>query len=149
MIRLPLNQIGSLNKIRECQIKLEQELNREATSEELSIALGIEESKILTLITSKPIKSLDTSVNSEEDGLTLLDVISSDSKSDEILELDSIKTEISLLLNRLSERERLVIELSFGLSGKSEMSISDISNVVGVSGERVRQIKKNALSKLR
>jgi RNA polymerase sigma factor (sigma-70 family) len=115
----------------------------------LSIALGIEESKILTLITSKPIKSLDTSVNSEEDGLTLLDVISSDSKSDEILELDSIKTEISLLLNRLSERERLVIELSFGLSGKSEMSISDISNVVGVSGERVRQIKKNALSKLR
>lgn len=149
MIRLPINQINSLNKIRESQMKLEQELNREATSKELSEALDLEESKILTLITAKSVSSLDKQIGSDEESLTLLDTISSDSQTDEVLELESIKTEISYLLKILSERERLVIELSFGLSGKSEMSLTEIANIIGVGKERVRQIKNLALSKLR
>jgi RNA polymerase primary sigma factor len=149
MIRLPLNQIGSLNRIRECQMKLEQELNREATPEELAEALGLEESKIMHLLTSKPITSLDKTIGSEEEGLTLLDTISSGYQTDEVLEVESIKTEISSLLTKLSEKERLVIELSFGLSGKSEMTLSEISDIVGVGKERIRQIKNSALSKLR
>ena len=65
------------------------------------------------------------------------------------MDYQSLKLEIAQLLCRLSEKEKTVIELSFGLSGKSEMSPSEISEVLGVGTERVRQIKKSALSKLK
>lgn len=150
MIRLPLNQINSLNKIRECQINLEQKLLRPATAEELSEALGIDVSKIeLSLKSSAYISSLDSQISFDEDSLTLIDTISSDSETDKDLEVDSVKYEISQLLTRLSDRERLVIEMSFGLSGHSEMTISEISNVIGVGQERCRQIKNSAIAKLR
>lgn len=150
MIRLPLNQINSLNKIRECQINLEQKLLRPATETELSEALGIDVSKIeLSLKSSAYVSSLDSQISFDEDSLTLIDTISSDSETDKDLEVDSVKYEISQLLNRLSDRERLVIEMSFGLSGHSEMTISEISNVIGVGQERCRQIKNSAIAKLR
>ena len=150
IIRLPLNQINSLNKIRECQINLEQKLLRPATAEELSEALGIDVSKIeLSLKSSAYVSSLDSQISFDEDSLTLIDTISSDSETDKDLEVDSVKYEISQLLNRLSDRERLVIEMSFGLSGHSEMTISEISNVIGVGQERCRQIKNSAIAKLR
>lgn len=149
MIRLPLNQINNLNKIRQCQINLEQKLLRPATETELSEALGIEVDKIeLSLKSSQYTASLDCQIG-DEDNLTLIDTISSDCKTDEVLESDSIKYEISQLLNRLSNRERLVIEMSFGLSGHSEMTISEISQVIGVGQERCRQIKNSAIAKLR
>ena len=81
--------------------------------------------------------------------MTLLDTISSDSQSDEVCQLDSLKSEIMSLLLRLNTKERMVIEMSFGLGGKSEMSISEISEVLGVGPERCRQIKKSAIDKLK
>lgn len=150
MIRLPLNQINSLNKIRECQMVIEQQLLRPATSDELAEALGLDPTKIeLSLKSSGYVKSLDCQISPDEDSITILDTISSDSKTDQVLEMDSVKYEISQLLNRLSSRERQVIEMSFGLSGGNEMSISEISQVIGVGMERCRQIKKSALAKLR
>jgi RNA polymerase primary sigma factor len=147
MIRLPLNQIGTLNRIRECHIKLQQELKREPTSLELSEELSIDESKILVLKSS--ITSIDSPVNGDEDGLTILDIISNDYKTDSELEVESVKSEVNSLLNRLSEKERLVIELSFGVNGNKEITLSEIAKITGVSSERVRQIKKKALSKLK
>ncbi len=150
MIRLPLNQINSLNKIRECQSKLEQELSRIPDSYELSDALGIDHEKIeLTIKSSGFVNSLDSQITDDEGGLTLEDTISSDSKTDSEMDYQSLKLEIAQLLCRLSEKEKNVIELSFGLSGKSEMTTSEISEVLGVGTERVRQIKKLALSKLK
>jgi RNA polymerase primary sigma factor len=150
MIRLPLNQINSLNKIRECQSKLEQELSRLPDSYELAEELGINHEKIeLTMKSSGFVKSLDYQITDDEGGLTLEDTISSDSKTDSEMDYQSLKLEIAQLLCRLSEKEKNVIELSFGLSGKSEMTTSEISEVLGVGTERVRQIKKSALSKLK
>ena len=149
-IRLPLNQINSLNKIRECQSKLEQSLNRVPTSLELSNELGLHLDKVeLSLQSSQYVRSLDTPVSFDEDNITLLDTISSDSQSDEVCQLDSLKSEIMSLLLRLNTKERMVIEMSFGLGGKSEMSISEISEVLGVGPERCRQIKKAAIDKLK
>lgn len=147
MIRLPLNQVNALSKIRDCQSKLEQELNRVPTPSELAESLGIDEDKVqLSLVSSQYTKSLSTSIG--DDDLTLEDTITSDSVTDYSLEQDSIKYQISQLLNRLTEKEKLVIKLSFGLEGV-EMSPSEIANVIGVGSERVRQIKSKALSKLR
>ena len=149
-IRLPLNQINSLNKIRECQSKLEQSLNRVPTSLELSNELGLHLDKVeLSLQSSQYVRSLDTPVSFDEGSMTLLDTISSDSQSDEVCQLDSLKSEIMSLLLRLNTKERMVIEMSFGLGGKSEMSISEISEVLGVGPERCRQIKKAAIDKLK
>ena len=150
MIRLPLNQINSLNKIRECQSKLEQELSRVPDSYELAESLGVTQQKVeLTMKSSGFVKSLDSQITDDEGGLTLEDTISSDSKTDSEMDYQSLKLEISQLLCRLSEKEKMVIELSFGLSGKSEITLSEISEVLGVGTERVRQIKKSALSKLK
>ena len=149
-IRLPLNQINSLNKIRECQSKLEQSLNRVPTSLELANELGLDLDKVeLSLQSSQYVRSLDTPVSFDEESMTLLDTISSDSQSDEVCQLDSLKSEIMSLLLRLNTKERMVIEMSFGLGGKSEMSISEISEVLGVGPERCRQIKKAAIDKLK
>ena len=149
-IRLPLNQINSLNKIRQCQSKLEQSLNRVPTSLELSNELGLHLDKVeLSLQSSQYVRSLDTPVSFDEESMTLLDTISSDSQSDEVCQLDSLKSEIMSLLLRLNTKERMVIEMSFGLGGKSEMSISEISEVLGVGPERCRQIKKAAIDKLK
>lgn len=149
-IRLPLNQINSLNKIRECQSKLEQSLNRVPTSLELANELRLDLDKVeLSLQSSQYVRSLDTPVSFDEESITLLDTISSDSQSDEVCQLDSLKSEIMSLLLRLNTKERMVIEMSFGLGGKSEMSISEISEVLGVGPERCRQIKKSAIDKLK
>ena len=149
-IRLPLNQINSLNKIRQCQSKLEQSLNRVPTSLELANELGLDLHKVeLSLQSSQYVRSLDTPVSFDEESMTLLDTISSDSQSDEVCQLDSLKSEIMSLLLRLNTKERMVIEMSFGLGGKSEMSISEISEVLGVGPERCRQIKKAAIDKLK
>ncbi len=148
-IRLPLNQINSLNKIRECQSNLEQKLMRMPSPSELADELGLDIDKVeLSMKSSQYVKSLDTPVSYDEDSMTLLDTLSSDSQADEICQVDSLKSEVSSLLNRLSSKERQVIEMSFGI-GVREMTLSEISEVLGVGVERCRQIKKVALSKLK
>jgi RNA polymerase primary sigma factor len=148
MIRLPLNQIGSLNRIRECQMKLEQELNREATPEELAEAIGLEESKIMHLLISKPVTSLDKTIGNDKEGLTILDTISSDDDTSYLVNNDDMKLQIISLLCKLNNREKLIIEGLFGLSGR-EKTLSELSNELNISQERIRQIKKAALNKMR
>ena len=150
LIRLPLNQINSLNKIRECQNQLEQNFQRPASNSELAEHLGLDTHKVqLSLQSSQYTYSLDTPVSSDEDSITLLDTLSSDSKSDESLETESVKLECAALLSRLTPREKTIIEMSFGLGGRVQMSSSEISEAVGLGTERVRQIKKSALKKLK
>jgi RNA polymerase primary sigma factor len=146
-IRLPLNQINTLNKIRSCQSTLEQELQRLPDSVELSEALNISLDKIdLGITSSQFTKSLNTPIG--DDDMILEDTICGDFETDLELEKESIKFQISQLLNRLSDKEKLVIELTFGLEG-DEMTLSEIGQKLGVGSERVRQIKTGALKKLK
>lgn len=146
MIRLPQNQIAILNKVKTAQFRLEMELGRQATAEELSNYLDIELDKInLVIQSSKPTTSLDLQIG--EDDMTFLDTLSSDSETDVIVNQSDIKTSVKDLLLKLNQRERRVIESVFGIMGK-EKNLSEIALELGLTSERVRQIKISALKKM-
>jgi len=146
MIRLPLNQIALLNKIKSAQNDLECQLGRAATSEELSEYLLIDLDKVeLSLSSSKPTTSLDITIDGDE--VSILDTISSDSNTESLINISDQKLTVFSLMSKLNQKERLVIEGLFGLLG-NEKTLLELSNELQVSQERVRQIKKVALSKM-
>lgn len=146
MIRLPVNQIATLNKIKTAESELECQLGRSATPEELSEYLQIDLDKVeLSLTSSKPTTSLDMTIG--EDELTILDTIASDNDTSDLVNLSDSKLQLLSLMSKLNVRERLVIEGLFGLLGK-EKTLSELAIELQVSQERVRQIKKSALSKM-
>jgi RNA polymerase primary sigma factor len=147
IVRLPLNQINALNKINSAQSQLEQELGRQATAIELSEYLGIDEDKIeLSIKSSQKATSLDLPFSDDSD-FSLADTIESDDFTDTTLLNIDISNKIKSVINSLSERERFVITNLFGLNQR-EMTINEISNELGLTTERVRQIKNGALKKL-
>jgi len=146
MIRLPVNQIATLNKIKTAQNELECQLGRVATTQELSEYLQIDLDKVeLSLTSSKQTQSLDMTIG--EDELTPLDTITSDSDTENLTNISDDKIQVLSLMSKLNPRERLVIESLFGLKG-SERTLSEIATELGLSQERVRQIKKSALAKM-
>ena len=150
IVRLPLNQVGSLNKINKAFSKFEQEFERTPTSEELAEALEIPKEKIAdTLKVSGRHVSVDAPFADGEDN-SLLDVlINHDSpKADKKLISESLMKEIDRALSTLTERERDIIKLFFGI-GIQEMTLEEIGERFGLTRERVRQIKEKAIRRLR
>lgn len=146
MIRLPNNQIAILNKVKTAQSELEMQFGRQATSEELSNYLDIELDKIdLVIQSSSPTTSLDLQIG--EDDMTLLDTISSDSRCDDLVNQSDLELEISKMLGSLSERERLVITSVFGIDC-SQKTLQELAIQLGVTTERVRQIKISGIKKM-
>lgn len=146
MVRLPQNQIRQLNLIKTTQSELEQKLERPADIEELAESLNMDSDKLqLTLGSSQYHSSLDFELDED---FTLGDTLSSDSFTDSGLISESNTIEVNQLLSKLNSKEKLVIEMSFGLNGKSESTIGEIANTIGLGQERCRQIKKLALSKM-
>lgn len=146
LVRLPQNQIRQLNLVKTTQSALEQELERTAEISEIADFLDIDGDRLyLTLMASQSHSSLDYEI---DDDFTLGDTISSDYLTDSDLMIESNKLEVKSLLNKLNSKERLVIDMLFGLS-ESEKTLSEVADVLKVSKERVRQIKNLALSKLR
>jgi RNA polymerase primary sigma factor len=147
IIRLPVNQIATLNKIKSAQNDLESRLGRPATSEELSEYLQIDLDKIeLSLKSSKPVSSLDMTIG--EDDWTILDGIASDSDTSDLVNISDMKLGVLSLMSKLNVRERIIIEGLFGLTG-AEKSLGELATELDISVERVRQIKKVALNKMR
>ena len=146
-IRLPLNQINALNKINSTISKLEQDLQRIPTSSELSELLNIDEKKIeLSLKSSNKVSSLDMLISTEGD-LTLLDTISSDSTTDDLVNQSDMNSNLIFLISKLSEREQIIIKSLFGV-GVDIKTISEVSMDLHLTSERVRQIKNLAIKKL-
>jgi len=151
-IRIPVNKIGALSKIKDAVSHMEQQYEREPTQEELAEFLGasVDEIKNATDAYSSQ-SSLDAPFEEGESN-SLLDVIINDNADDvnsKLENLGSLRIEIDRLLVRLSEREREVIKQFFGLGCESKLSLEDIGNDLGLTRERVRQIKEKALRKLR
>lgn len=146
-VRLPLNQINALNKIKSAENDLEQQLQRKATASELSEYLNIEEDKInLSITSSQKISSMDTPFGDDSD-FTLADTFqSSDFADTEIIQSD-ISEKIKGALSNLTERERFIIINLFGI-GVNEMTLGEVANKLDLTSERVRQIKNGALKKL-
>jgi len=150
IVRLPLNQVGSLSKISKAFSKLEQEYEREPSPEELADILETTVDKVSdTLSNSGRHVSMDAPfVQGEEN--TLLDVLeNSDPDTDSTLIDESLSEEIKRSLATLTEREREIIVLFFGLGSNHQLSLEEIGEKFSLTRERVRQIKDKALQRLR
>jgi RNA polymerase primary sigma factor len=150
IVRLPLNQVGSLSKISKAFSRLEQEYEREPSPEELADILETTVDKISdTLSNSGRHVSMDAPfVQGEEN--TLLDVLeNNDPNTDSNLINESLSEEIKRSLATLTEREREIIVLFFGLSTNHPLSLEEIGEKFNLTRERVRQIKDKALQRLR
>lgn len=150
IVRLPLNQVGSLNKINKAFSKFEQEYERQPTPEELAEALDLPKEKVSdTLRVSGRHVSVDAPFVDGEDN-SLLDVlVNNDSpNADNTLINESLSREVDRALATLTERERDIIKLFFGISTQ-EMTLEEIGERFGLTRERVRQIKEKAIRRLR
>ncbi len=151
IVRLPLNQVGSLNKINKAFSKLEQEFEREPSAEELSEVLEIPEEKIAdTMRVSGRHVSMDAPFVQGEDN-SLLDVlVNHDSpRADSTLMNESLQKEIERSLSTLTERERDVVKLFFGIGMNHGLTLEEIGAKFDLTRERVRQIKEKAIRRLR
>ncbi len=151
IVRLPLNQVGSLNKISKAYSKLEQEFEREPSPEELAKILDIPTEKIAdTMRVSGKHVSMDAPFVQGEDN-SLIDVLeNSDSpRADGLLMNESLQKEIDRSLSTLTEREREVIKLFFGIGMQHGLTLEEIGAKFDLTRERVRQIKEKAIRRLR
>jgi RNA polymerase primary sigma factor len=152
MIRIPNNQTASLSKINKTITKLEQQLEREPTNEELETALeGIDVNiRDLKMIIGRTV-SLDSPMGEEDGALTLLDctIDKNGSNPDEELNKDSMKSDLVKVLDRLTERQKSVISMYFGLFGQQAMTLEEIGEHFNLTRERVRQIKDGAVKVLK
>ena len=150
IVRLPLNQVGSLNKISKAFSKFEQENERRPSPEELADELDIPVDKISdTLKVSGRHISVDAPFVEGEDN-SLLDVLVNDDApiADRSLMNESLAKEIDRALATLTERECEIIKMFFGI-GCQEMTLEEIGDKFGLTRERVRQIKEKAIRRLR
>jgi RNA polymerase primary sigma factor len=151
IVRLPLNRVGSLNKISKTFSELEQKYEREPSPDELADVLDLTTSEIVdTLKISGRHVSMDAPfVQGEEN--SLLDVLENDgeNKPDSELMNDSLIKEVQRALATLSQREADVVIFYFGLNGENAMTLEEIGEKFNLTRERVRQIKEKAIRRLR
>ncbi|HNY15758.1 MAG TPA: RNA polymerase sigma factor RpoD/SigA, partial [Bacteroidales bacterium] len=150
IVRLPVNKIGSINRINRAFSKLEQEYEREPSSQEIADLLEmIPEDVKESLKTNGRTISMDAPLSSEEDN-TMYDVLqSNDTPSpDKNLINESLAYEIERALSTLSQREAKVLKLYFGLGMKHPFTLEEIGEELCLTRERVRQIKEKALKRI-
>ena len=152
IVRLPLNKVGSLNKINRAFSELEQEFEREPSAEELANVLEIATEEVeTTLGVAARHVSMDAPFVDGEDN-SLLDVLENSTTpgtDDDLDYTQSLRREIERSLGTLTERQCDVIKLYFGIGVEHPMSLEDIGDKFGLTRERVRQIKDKAINKLR
>jgi len=150
IVRLPLNQVGSVNKINRMLSKFEQENERRPSVEEISQEINLPEEKVDEAMSANTRHvSVDAPFADGDEG-SLLDVLVNDSSpmADRQLVIESLQAEIKQALKMLNERERNVVEAFFGINGP-ELTLEEIGEKYGLTRERVRQIKEKAIRRLR
>ncbi len=152
IVRLPLNKIGSINKIKRAFSELEQKYEREPSHDEIADVLDL---------TTRDVNenfrhagrhvSIDAPISTDDDSSNMSDLMVNDSTPgpDHILLRESLKNEIERTLTTLTAREADVIRLYFGLAGKHPLSLEEIGEIFDLTRERVRQIKEKAIRRLR
>ncbi|MBK9290572.1 MAG: sigma-70 family RNA polymerase sigma factor [Bacteroidetes bacterium] len=151
IVRLPLNKIGSINKINKAYAKLEQEFEREPNSEEIAELLEITETEVKeSLKNAGRHISMDAPLVQDEDN-TMYDVLRSEESITPETELlyESLRKEIDRAISTLTPREADVIRLYFGLNGSHPMTLEEIGEKFDLTRERVRQIKEKAIRRLK
>jgi RNA polymerase primary sigma factor len=151
IIKLPLNRVGTIHKIGKTQSKLEQKLLRSPNVEEIAQELNIEEKEVNdTIKIGNSYLSLDAPLKQGED-VHLIDMIRNDQQElTDVTIMDiSLQEEIERILNTLSEREKEVLKLYFGIGEDTALTLEEIGRRFNLTRERVRQIKEKALRRLK
>ncbi len=151
IVRLPLNQVGSLNKIRKVSTKLEQKFERRPSAGEIAKEMDVSEHKIDSAMKiSTRAVSMDAPIIPDED-TKLIDLMTpADSHgTDEELMQESLRREIERSLSTLSEKERDVINMYYGIGMNHGLTLEEIGAKFDLTRERVRQIKEKAIRRLR
>ena len=153
IIRLPIHMIDSIGKIRRATIDLTTELGHPPTKQEIAYRLGLPVSKLTSIIKSaQSTVSMDTPASSDEDASKIADVIVDNSTitPDGKVTHDNLLEDIRRILNQLSQKERDVLILRYGLDNNGlKKTLDEIGSQYGVSRERIRQIENRAISKLK
>lgn len=152
IVRLPLNKVGSYNKVNEAFLSFIQEFEREPTHEELGELLEMTPKEVANMLrgTNRHL-SVDAPINGEDSDATMLDVLTdlAEDSPDEPLMEQSLKDEVRHGLMLLSPREVEVISAYYGLDGFKALTLEEIGERFGLTRERVRQIKERAIRRLR
>lgn len=154
LIRLPLNKISTINKVNKCYTELEQKYQREPTAEEIAEKMDIssEDVRENLKIAVKPI-SMDAPINNDEESVSMYDIYIPTENTmglpETALNNDSLKKDIERSLSILSQRESTILNMYYGLHGYSPMSLEEIGITLGLTSERVRQVKNKSIRKLK
>ena len=151
IIRLPLNQVGTLSKVNKASSKLEQEYQRTPSADEIAAFLEIPEHKVAEILKiSTRTVSMDAPLDQDEE-IKFLDVFISEDTvdTDEYLIRESLSREIQRSLASLSEKEREIINLFYGIGVAHNYTLEEIGSMFGLTRERVRQIKEKAIRRLK
>ncbi len=152
IVRLPLNKVGSYNKVNEAVVSFVQEFEREPSDEELAEILDMKPKDVTKMKQSGSRHlSFDAPVGGDEGDATMLDLLDFDfvDSPDEHLMEESLKDEVKYGLSMLSPREVEVLTAYYGLKGRKSMTLEEIGELYGLTRERVRQIKERAIRRLR
>ena len=151
IVRLPLNRVGSLNKINKTFAELEQKFQREPSADEIAEIMGVtvEDVRDNLKVAGRHVSMDAPFVNGEDN--SLIDILSdvNESKPDSALISNSLSVEVQRALATLTAREADVIGLYFGLNNNSSMTLEEIGELYSLTRERVRQIKEKATRRLR
>ncbi len=150
LVRLPLNQVGSVNKIARELNKFEQEHERKPSVDEIAERVDLPEDKIADAMKANSRHvSMDAPIADGEDS-SMIDFLAGDSSNtDRGLAIESLKAEVSRILKLLTDKEQKVLRAFFGIDGSPEMTLDEIGEKYNLTRERVRQIKEKALRRLR
>ena len=152
IVRLPLSRAGELYRIGKASRQLDQELNRVSRPHEIADRLNISEQEVKdTLVIANPHVSLDDPGSTDRDGITLLDRLADDSSAppDEAMCASALGDDLGRALALLTERERRILTLYFGLDGEDPITLENVGKKLQLTRERVRQIKEKAIQRLR
>lgn len=151
MVRLPLNKIGSYNRLNKLVANFEQEFEREPTNDELADLLNVSVKDIKEML--KGITrhmSMDAPIgDSDESTMKDLMVDEGDNKPDKTLITDSLRSDIIRVMSVLSRRDAEIVACFFGINGRTQMNLDEIGEKFDLTRERVRQIKEKAIRRLR
>ena len=151
IIRLPLNQVGAVSKLKKTVAMLEQEYQRKPSTEELAKELDMPEAKVRSLMGMNMRQiSTDAPLDEDDEGSFLDVYVDQDSvATDEAVENESDNTAIQRSLSALSDKERQVLTMYYGIGTAREYSLDEIALTMGISRERTRQVRDRALKRLK
>jgi RNA polymerase primary sigma factor len=150
-IRIPLHQVGMLNKIKKEVALLEQELERTPSIEELAHSMDIPKEKLMeTMSAGNNTLSVDAPLTQDED-MTMIDTIEQDSvkQTDDLVMQESLTNDIASVLSQLPQMERDVLNQFFGIGQNRSLTLDEIAEKNNITRERVRKIKERAITRLR